>query len=294
MSFAGEASPSTSMSISVSDVLSYPLHSSFSIVTDYATRHEYPFTFKEPFYCIFGSCDGMFCLEVNRSVILWNPSIQKSKTLPSIGGFPPVTAYGIGFDTLIDNYKVVCVVDEGILEDAKIKVHTLGTNSWRMIPGDFPVPTRRSLKLASGTLNWFSFDDYRIVSFDLVNESCRKLLPPTYYGEVVYSVILDVLRDCLCIFAHSYTSSTVWMMKEYGNEESWTQLFRVPRREESFYDIHTRPIWISKDDLVLMKKKMNLAICDFKNGAFKIQMIQNIDDWLSPEVYIESLVSPCF
>ncbi|KAL5068415.1 hypothetical protein RYX36_019302 [Vicia faba] len=293
-----------------SHVLSYPLHSGITTFTNTnnATRLHYPF---KQFYYIFGSCDGILFLEANNgSLVLWNPSIQKFKTLPSLGlGLCQYRAYGFGFDTLIDNYKVVSVLcemdNEGFLKaTAKIKVHTLGTDSWRMIPGDFPAPLTRWLKLASGTLNWFAsdfaYDDYTIISFYLVNESYRNILPPKHGGELLFEVSLDVLRDCLCIFSHSCTFSRVWIMKEYGNEESWTQLFRIPCSPESFYTISATPIWISKDDQVLMKKEMlpagdmNLAICDFKNGACKILMKEYINHWGPSDVYIESLVSPCF
>lgn len=54
---------------------------------------------------------------------------------------------------------------------AKIKVHALGTNSWKIVQMDIPVPV-------DGTLNRLEDKDYHILSFNL-----------------------DVLRDCLCILA---------------------------------------------------------------------------------------------
>ncbi|XP_058775576.1 F-box/kelch-repeat protein At3g23880-like [Vicia villosa] len=280
--------------------LSYPLHFNFSVVTNNATQHYCPFKIHCP--SILGSCDGMFCLKFNGSITLWNPSIQKLKTLPSLDargrcGFP---SYGFGFDTLINNYKVICVfpnIGSHAKSIAKIMVHTLGTNSWRMIAGEFPIPRIRSLKFVSGKLNWIA--SKFVVSFDLGNESY--FLPPKLGGEVVNNRILEVLRGCLCIFVHSHMFTSVWMMKEYGNEETWTQLFRVSRTENPFFDLFAKPVWISDEDLVLTKReqtpaswKMNFAICNFRNSVFRIQIIQSMNGWCTPEVYIESLVSPCF
>ena len=98
----------------------------------------------------------------------------------------------------------------------------------------------------SGALNWIAYranGDNSVISFDLVNESSRELLQPDYGGESVPDVILSVLRDCLCIFARTHQFSTVWLMKEYGNEESWTKLSHVPYMEEDpFHPFHGKPL----------------------------------------------------
>jgi len=146
-----------------------------------------------------------------------------------------------GYDSINDFYKVVAIFfyicDNGVVE-SQVKVHTLGTNSWRMVQGDFPVPMGSSLKFVSGTLKWISCnDDYNeVVSFDLANESYRKFLQPNYEGFVDRgNVILGVLKDCLCILTPSYALSYVWLMKEYGNEVSWTKLFSVPDVNDLFF-----------------------------------------------------------
>jgi F-box interacting protein len=297
----------------MSYVMSYPLNSIFKPVTTNATRLHLPF--KQELYSIVGSCHGILCLVVNEgSVILWNPSIRKFTKLPSLKSPIKVSyiRYGFGYDPLIDNYKVVAVFcyDSGneILE-AKTNVYTLGTNSWRMIEGNFPVPKDglRKLTYVSGTLNWYVYtdDDLCVVSFDLVNESHRKLLPPNFGGEDRYHVVLGVLRDCLCITTSSRAFYSVWLMKEYGNEKSWIKLFCVSYMEQNpYFYRHSKPIWISKDDQMLMESKsrrkgiMYLVVYSYKSGTSNSPMIGNITsttrEWNTPEVYAESLVSPCF
>jgi len=115
-------------------------------------------------------------------------------------------------------------------------VHTLGTNTWRLINGVFPFPNgyQKSLIFVSGALNWMPYkQDYTrsVVSFDLVTESYKRILQPNYGVEDVYKVILGVSSDCLCIFACTQTFFDAWLMKEYRNKGSWTKLFRVPYME---------------------------------------------------------------
>ena len=94
----------------------------------------------------------------------------------------------------------------------------------------------------SAALNLTYKKDYNhgVVSFDLVSESYKRLLQPNYGAKDVYKVILDVSRDCLCIFECRLTFIDVWLMKKYKNEESWTNLFCVP--EEDLFVLHIPPV----------------------------------------------------
>jgi len=96
----------------------------------------------------------------------------------------------------------------------------------------------------SAALNLTYKKDYNhgVVSFDLVSESYKRLLQPNYGAKDVYKVILDVSRDCLCIFECRLTFIDVWLMKKYKNEESWTNLFCVPYMEEDLFVLHIPPV----------------------------------------------------
>ncbi|AES68587.2 F-box protein interaction domain protein [Medicago truncatula] len=180
-----------------SHVMSYPLHCIFNSVTINANKLHFPF--NKHYFSVVGSCDGILCLVSYRHpVILWNPSIRKFAKLPYLenpikGGC--YTTYGFGYVPLTGNYKVVTVfnhVSGNGPNKAKLKVHTLGTNNWRTIEGDFPVGGYSSLIFVSSMLNWIVSSDpfYNVVSFNLVNESHQKLLPPNFGGEDVNDVIL--------------------------------------------------------------------------------------------------------
>lgn len=149
----------------------------------------------------------------------------------------------------------------------------------------------------SGKINWLACKNcckettYSIVSFDLGNESYQQLLLPDL-GEIrdARELILGLLRDCLCLIS----CHDVWIMKEYGNKESWTKLFTVSYWLEPIkYHRLTKAIYILEDDQVLLHQSFadynsRLIVYDSRNHAFKFTKVASI-----PEVYVESLISPC-
>jgi len=63
---------------------------------------------------------------------------------------------------------------------------------------------------------------------------------------------LGVVRDCLCVYATRDMLLDVWIMKEYGNQESWTKLYTVPNLQHWGLEVCTA-LYISKDDQLLMQ-----------------------------------------
>jgi F-box interacting protein len=271
------------------------------------------------FHYILGSCNGILCIaDIYKGLaVLWNPSIRKVKELPPFekprGSTRIMMSFGFGYDSFTDNYKVVVVfeyhiyVSSGMLiKKAEVKVHTLGNNFWKNIQ-DFPfdgVLVERSGKFVSGTINWLaSFKLYRvspcfIVSLDLKNESYQKVLLPDF-GDVpdVYTwLTMSVFRDCLCVATGHDVSGMkdVWVMKEYGNKESWTKLFTISNAvDPTISYAYVKLVYVFEDNQVLLKFtgnfELNLFVYNYGSGTFKFTNFQNI-----PEVCVESLISPCF
>jgi F-box interacting protein len=86
-----------------------------------------------------------------------------------------------------------------------------------------------------GTINWLALDksthieQFVIVSLDLSTETYKQFLLPLGFDEVPFSQpLLRALMDCL-YFSHcsNKTEFILWKMKEYGVQESWTQLFKI-------------------------------------------------------------------
>ncbi|GAU24913.1 hypothetical protein TSUD_116380 [Trifolium subterraneum] len=272
-----------------------------------------------------GSCNGILCFsEVGRDYVLvrlWNPAIRKFKELPSITEQQDINfghsklMSGFGYDPISDNYKAVFVLrgfkyvdySRNYFCKNKVKVHTLGTNSWKSV-SDFPfvgLSVLHSGQYVSGTINWLvstgtrqnahfiaSLGQCFIASFDLGKESYQKVLLLDDYGEVdKYTLHLSVFRDCLCLIS----GEDVWVMKEYGNKESWTKLFTIsylrdPRTSSYSYLGATN---VFEDGQVLL-------VCEgydtwkYISYHCKNDTAKCIEFEITLEACIESLISPCF
>ncbi|CAJ2638486.1 F-box/kelch-repeat protein [Trifolium pratense] len=269
------------------------------------TKLSYPLSLNSISFKVVGSCHGIVCGSIPHYVLFWNPSIQKLKISPNLYAYVCNTMYGFGYDRYNDNYKVVAIscYDSG---KTKVNVHTMGTNCWRRIQ-EFPsgvVPVGESGKFVGGTVNWLASENgvelnsssLCIVSLDLGNESYQKILQPDYGDVNVVSLTLGELRDCLCIFARGKSFVDVWLMKEYGKKESWNKLFTIPFIE----DIGCSKVaYIYEDEQVLLVSrakdmlKPKLVVYDSKRDTFKLPEIENINNWMVPTVYVESLITTC-
>jgi len=208
---------------------------------------------------------------------------------------------GFGYDSFTDNYKVVVVLQyfiHGKAYKTEVKVHTLGTNSWKSIQ-ECPLGVlsmQQSGKFVSHKIHWLASidDEWKIpcftVSFDLGNESYKKVLPPDYGDIHACNLALSVLRDCLCLV----TCHDIWVMTDYGIQESWTKLFtfsNMPDPAKS-YSL-TKAISAFEDGQVLLEyvenQKKNVGVYDSKNDTLKLTMFQQ-----TLEASVESLISPCF
>lgn len=265
-------------------IRSKPLRSVFTDMTPSSTLLIFPSydILDRVQFELIGSCHGILCLAdyCLHLVILWNPSVQKGKELPSLERTTDVslTSIGFGYDSLTDSYKVI------VINKTKGKLHTLGTNFWKSIP-DFPSEElyERNGRFVSGTINWLT--TYFIVSFDLRKETYQKVFLPNCGGVVHRNLFLGVMRDSLCIIANS----DIWIIKEYGNETSWTKLFTIDRHLIIFYTI-IDVLCSFEDDQVLIKAKGPLCefiTYNFINGTFRF-----IDFNYTSQVCVESLVSP--
>ncbi|KEH32810.1 F-box protein interaction domain protein [Medicago truncatula] len=291
-----------------------PIQSIFSTSRVKQTQLNYPNRLMNSHSCAY-SCDGIVCIaktNFNSCAVLWNPSIQKFKILPPLETSPNrrayISLYSFGYDHFIRNYKTVVIsfVTDNSFRAGKyeVRVLALGTDSWRRIQ-DFPYLNTSSKPgvFMSSTVNWLTHDNLRIliVSLDLENESYQNLWTPVLpRTRIANNHDLGVLKDCLCIFANCDMFWDVWVMKEYGNTDSWTKLYHVPYMRYRGLWINTKILYVTEDDQLLMKvhelvssSKVKLVVYNSKSGTLKFPKIQNIDYLMDPEVYIESLISPC-
>ncbi|GAU24912.1 hypothetical protein TSUD_116370 [Trifolium subterraneum] len=265
-----------------------------------------------------GSCNGILCFLVKddakfSTIQLWNPSIRKLKVLPPFEKPLKFKMYGFGYDPVSDNYKVVVVLDvfdnKRNLVVAKkqndVKVHTLGSNLWRNIRQlQFPfviTPLQRPGMYVSGTINWLVKDHlllkdcprknhFFVVSFDLRNESYQEILLPDYGKVGEYTLHLSVFKDCLCMISRQ----DVWIMKEYGNTESWTKLLTISYMQDpSTSWVFANAMHIFDDGQVFVKAAGGgtgkLVVYNSRNDSFELPFPSEN----TLEICVESLISPC-
>ncbi|GAU28820.1 hypothetical protein TSUD_21570 [Trifolium subterraneum] len=290
---------------------SVPLH---SIVTSNGTQLDYSHIIRCDWRCnrrhgLVASCDGLLCFHVNDNLVsIYNPCIRKVKNLYVDFHVRPYCEYAFGYDPFIDNYKVIVVFSNNVTYDinhhkSEVKVHTLGTDSWRSIKGFPPskVPHRRPGIFVSGTVNWLTYYNSNglnaIVSLHLGKETYQEIPLPDYGNFNMLS--LGMMRDCLCIFSREsdYSSTDVWLMKEYSNKkDSWIKLIRLPYFGDFGDSFFTKILYIFEDNnhvLLVFKEltKLKLVVYDCKNETIMSSKIEDLSI-VESNVYVESLISP--
>ncbi|KAA8516862.1 hypothetical protein F0562_017320 [Nyssa sinensis] len=266
---------------------------------------------------VLGSCNGLLCLSNSEvDIVVWNPSIRKHRKLPLMQiEFPPglrgscfshFVVYGFGHDVVNDEYKLVRMVQfYGVDLDSfesEVKVCNLKSNSWRRIP-DFPyylLYKQWNGMLVSGALHWVvtrkpeSDTANLIAAFDIRTEDYR-LVPQPEYSDENFHMNVGVLGGCLSIFCNYYSVRVdIWVMKEYGVKESWTNLFSVsqPTVIRSFE--YVGPIAYSKssEEVLLEQDGERLLWYNLKNKTVKIVRIRGMPNSFSIDICLGSLVPP--
>jgi F-box interacting protein len=157
-------------------------------------------------------------------------------------------------------------------------------------------------KFVSGTINWAIKDQEKvsswvILSLDLGNESYQKIMQPDFgLADPLHDFRLGVSRDCLCILAHTKDLLDFWVMKDYGNKDSWSKLFTVPFTELGYNGVDfVNLVYISEEHgLVFLDLCYKVYVYNYKNRTVQIPEIQDLPStrFTSNYVYIESLISP--
>jgi len=235
--------------------------------------------------------------------------------------------FGFGYDDSRKTYKVVAFhVEENkpAPVTSEVKVFSLGGNCWRNIQS-FPVIPLNGLNHRhtclnngmhlSGTVNWlaglndfYSIHEYWyitnaeqfvIISLDLSTETYKQLLLPPGYDEVptVWPVLM-VLMECLCFSYDTKDNGFVlWQMKEYGVQESWSQLFKISYHnlQDCCVKDYDQMVCLYKNgDIVIFAKPHKpdqAVIYNLRNKKVARIRVQDCIDWsFHASVYIESLV----
>ncbi|OVA20841.1 F-box domain [Macleaya cordata] len=291
-----------------------------------AVEIDYPFKSQEYPVEIFGSCNGLLCINPpgpGCNICLWNPSTKEYKEIPSphdqfdINNFLGY-AYGFGYDCNIDDYKLVRVIclygassdddDEEVFYGCEVQVYTLGSNSWKHIPFIYPHELFVSPGvLVNGALHWRatlckggSKATDVLASFDIGDERFEEISLPLVHLDDMLFITVGALGGCLCIFDEtSSLGIDVWVMKDYGVWESWTKLFTIAQQSlvgsvGSMSNL--RPIRSFMNGEIILNVGLDecmdaLVLYDAKHERVRILKIHGGGQWGEAATYVESLVS---
>ncbi|CAJ2670284.1 unnamed protein product [Trifolium pratense] len=285
---------------------------------------------------VIGSYNGLLCLLFKKNrwkyteyqFVLWNPatgtiSLKVGTFKDSYAGSP--FKFTFGFDISTGTYKVVALAKK--CKELEVRVFSFGGSDWKNIQS-FPIKDQEindGVHL-SGTINWLALSKYMqefnqygwisnhiivnakqsvIFSLNLSTETYTQILLPSGLDEVSMSFppTLGVLTDCLC-FLHDWkaTQYVIWLMKEFGVQESWTQLFRIDyckinhRRSYllGFSICPLRPMYLSKDeDTLIFAEYINCPAIIYSKRDMRVKKIRISHKmyWFTAMNYVESLVS---
>ncbi|KAK9938560.1 hypothetical protein M0R45_015289 [Rubus argutus] len=209
-------------------------------------EHYYPVSLPKPKRSLelYGSSHGIVCLAIDyHTIILWNPSTGESNLLPEpparTGHDGSIDFYGFGYDSTTQDYKIVRGYDFEVYPECNFEVFSLKTGSWRRHPlVDVPFDLYSFEDIfgsigqgfvANDALHWMdsSLDVVAILVFSFAEEKLQRMLPNLPpRGDAAYKFEVGTVGDCLSVYAENpgIRSSSLWVMKEYGVQESWTEL----------------------------------------------------------------------
>ncbi|XLT15004.1 hypothetical protein HN51_060694 [Arachis hypogaea] len=269
---------------------------------------------------VVGSCNGLVCVArfldpINGIIDIWFHLLNPLTGLISENS-PCLrvnvhTAFGFGYDESSDSYKVVTATRDSS-GTVTAQVYSFGGSSWKRANSfpAFPFSVEDNGQFIGGTLNWLGLcnphgDDYdwaavtldmlMIVSFDLKLDTNKQILLPKGIDEIPREEpSLGVWGNSLYLL-HDYknTHFIAWQMKEFGDENSWTQLLKISF-DHLGVEMLLLPEFIFENGNIFMfmgRHSFEEVFYDRRDNSVKRVNINNLD--FDAYDYVESLIQPC-
>ncbi|XP_047953325.1 F-box protein At3g07870-like [Salvia hispanica] len=240
------------------------------------------FNLDLPFRMAIQSSINGLLLEHSVNRILCNPITREYIKLPCPR--QPSTAlalefHGFGVSRVSGQYKVVRISAEGPPQtpvhlysgEAECQVYTLGTGLWRRIGqcGHWKhlADNSNSMKMSflCGYLHWWWRSTAisaptKIYRLDLETECFSTFSCPRAISNKERH--LSSLRGCLCVCDNSNLGIIIWVMKEYGNEKSWSVEFSILKDNTPIWDglQQLNPIEVFKNGDMLLSWRQGRPI----------------------------------
>ncbi|GKB05538.1 putative F-box domain-containing protein [Tanacetum coccineum] len=274
-------------------------------------------------YChrLVGSSNGLVCIHVcfKDELFVINPSTREVKKLRNPPKYIVIEVLGFGYDSSIDDFKVVVGFSYQDSNDILFIVLELKSNVWKSVAGE--VKGCPLLKygdtygtLCNGVIYW-PFRGKVIVSFDLSKEVIIEIPQPdppcdSLQGDSLdddYTYTLGTIKDRLCIIYQNERTKEIetWVMKNYnvmktegieierwlpppGYDEHKTIMKYTPH--ERFFYGHAH-IWMLEEGSSVAVLVHSLETPG-ENSHIKLSTISECNHNFDRPVFVKSLVSP--
>ncbi|KAI9075492.1 hypothetical protein K1719_042540 [Acacia pycnantha] len=150
---------------------------------------------------VWDQCNEILCLYGPSHIILWNPATKEVKAIPKRNPrYQYISVIGFGFDPITKDYKIVRLLGDG----------------------------KHYIEVSS------EHDGTYILSFDFSKEVLGVIKLPLEVSSSAESV--GVLGESLaCVSFARFGNFEIWVMNEYGVENSWTKKFNI---EPNLFSMH--------------------------------------------------------
>ncbi|KAK6914166.1 F-box domain [Dillenia turbinata] len=255
---------------------------------------------------LLGSCDGLLLIQIQSDELLclWNPSTGDFRKIPKSGAKlsnpddgEECLAVGLGYDSSIDDYKVVRVSKSRYGSDRKFEVFNLSGNAWRVIEeksncffgyGRNPIGV-----YYNGGLYWLVGGC--VLVFILGGERIGKLaIPSGFHFEEL--CVLGGSLAMICRKKNTENCTEIWMMDGKGGEDTnWTVSIVIPHSIGSKTLFSPIPMSILRNgDVMIRDLDRELFVYDRRNNVVNYIVNQRSDKNVEFKavVYVRSLVNP--
>ncbi|KAI4303897.1 hypothetical protein MLD38_039479 [Melastoma candidum] len=179
-----------------------------------------------------GSCNGLVCVQGKDAMLLLNPCTRQFKIIPGSGSDLEDQReffHGLGYDPVADDYKFIQgahMVSADSIMESYIEIYSLKSSSWRTIKRDANFRVFAEGIYLNGALHWLGSTvdkESAMVAFDIVEEKFKELVVLPDVDKNFHPDGIGVHGGCLFAWAGLSWGEQceVWMMSEYGRQESW-------------------------------------------------------------------------
>lgn len=256
-----------------------------------------------------GSISGLVCLcdrSLGFMIVIWNPATRECKMVP----FPDKERHadkvfvGFGYDSVEDDFRVVCVFRVKLKERclSRFYVYSCNRERWREIKLEFPrdMPHMWCVVTVMGNPYWMGFtiedgDESNgkevCVAFDVKNEVFRFLDLPKYESNSGTSACLVNYKDMLADMMFSPGSEPNKLVDVFVLDDKsgvWSKIYTVgPIPLEVQRVLHS----FRNGEIIVEDYDAKLFLYDPKSKAVKDLRIDNVKELNKAFCYTESLVT---